>query len=206
MAQSPTTTHATPASVDAHAHGVHPYITLFFILLNFTLMEYFYAKYHGQGILPFAMLATAIGLNVVTAIAYLVLRRVFPDLFPFNRKWVYLTVLPALLLSFFPVNLIVGLVLLAVTKAALVGLYFMHIKYEGKWIFFMLIPTGIMALIFTFALYPDIGLSPEEKEPLIEDEDADAPSGADSESSASVAPRPNLLLADRRHSDPIRPA
>jgi caa(3)-type oxidase subunit IV len=156
---------ASSPAHDDHAHQEHPYLTLFFILLNLTLMEYFYAKFHGQPILPIAMLVTAIGLNVITLLAQTFIGRFFPGLFPFNRKWVYLTVLPALILSFIPVNLVLGLVVLAVTKASLVGLYFMHLKYEGKWIYLLLLPTAFLMIMLPLALYPDIGTKPEDKRP-----------------------------------------
>ena len=45
----------------------------------------------------------------------------------------------------------------AVIKASLVGWYFMHLKFEGKWVYFMLVPAGILAMILIFALIPDIG-------------------------------------------------
>lgn len=53
--------------------------------------------------------------------------------------------------------LVVGLMAMAVTKAVLVGMYFMHLKFEGRWVYYMLVPAGILAMVFIFALYPDIG-------------------------------------------------
>ena len=38
--------------------------------------------------------------------------------------------------------LVLGLMSLAGIKAALVGLYFMHLKFEGRWIYFMLVPAS----------------------------------------------------------------
>jgi cytochrome c oxidase subunit 4 len=60
--------------------------------------------------------------------------------------------------------LVLGLMTMAVCKAALVGLYFMHLKFEGKWVYGMLIPAGILALILTLALAPDVALQPVTEE------------------------------------------
>jgi len=38
--------------------------------------------------------------------------------------------------------LVLGLLTWATIKATLVGLYFMHLKYEGKWVLGMLVPAG----------------------------------------------------------------
>jgi cytochrome c oxidase subunit 4 len=56
--------------------------------------------------------------------------------------------------------LVVGLVLMAGIKAALVALYFMHVKYEGKWIYGLMIPTAFLALVLVSGLMPDIGRAP----------------------------------------------
>ena len=53
--------------------------------------------------------------------------------------------------------LVLGLMILAVTKASLVGIYFMHLKFEGRWVYLMLVPASLLALVLIFALYPDIG-------------------------------------------------
>ncbi len=55
--------------------------------------------------------------------------------------------------------LIGGIVLaIACTKATFVLLYFMHVKFEGKWIWAMLLPTLILALAIPAALTPDVAL------------------------------------------------
>ncbi len=75
--------------------------------------------------------------------------------------------------SFLPIGfiaLVLGLMVMAITKAALVGMYFMHLKFEGKWVYAMLIPAGILALILTFGLIPDVVLQPvTEENPDLED-------------------------------------
>jgi cytochrome c oxidase subunit 4 len=56
-----------------------------------------------------------------------------------------------------PVVLIGGLMLLAVAKAGLVGLFFMHLLFEGRWKYLVLIPTTFLAVVTVAALVPDIG-------------------------------------------------
>ena len=48
--------------------------------------------------------------------------------------------------------------LVAVAKASFVIAYFMHVKYEGRWIYAMLLPTIILACAIPAALMPDIGI------------------------------------------------
>jgi cytochrome c oxidase subunit 4 len=43
------------------------------------------------------------------------------------------------------------------TKAMLVILFFMHVKYEANWKYVLTIPASIMAIFLTLALVPDIG-------------------------------------------------
>ena len=63
------------------------------------------------------------------------------DLLPFNRRVVAVLVLAV-----------------AVAKAQYVMRYFMHLKFEGKWKFVLLLPTAILACGIPLALAPDIGL------------------------------------------------
>ena len=60
--------------------------------------------------------------------------------------------------------LLLGLMVMALIKAAMVGWYFMHLKFEGRWVYYMLIPAGILAMVLTFALMPDVALQPETDE------------------------------------------
>ncbi|GAB4152238.1 MAG: hypothetical protein Tsb009_28010 [Planctomycetaceae bacterium] len=46
----------------------------------------------------------------------------------------------------------------AVAKALFVMLYFMHLKFEGKWKFVLLAPTIILAAGLPLALLPDVGV------------------------------------------------
>lgn len=48
------------------------------------------------------------------------------------------------------------LVVSALAKAALVAMYFMHLKFEGRLIYFIVIAPIVIAIIFVLALFPDI--------------------------------------------------
>ena len=60
--------------------------------------------------------------------------------------------------------LIVGLLVLAVIKAGLVGWFFMHLKFEGNWVYVMIVPAFVLATILVMALLPDMAMKPEEEE------------------------------------------
>ena len=47
---------------------------------------------------------------------------------------------------------------IACMKAMCVMMYFMHLKFEGKWKYAILLPTTVLALAIPFALAPDIGV------------------------------------------------
>lgn len=148
--------------VESHA----PYLTVFFILLNYTAMEYIFARYHQSGkTLTLYLIGTALLLTVLTAVVAIMFH------LRFNRKWVYLTMVPAVVLALLPIGLIPGLMALAVTKAALVGIWFMHLKFEGTWVYYMLVPAGILAIIFIVALYPDMAMQPTSEQQDAQEED-----------------------------------
>jgi cytochrome c oxidase subunit IV len=42
------------------------------------------------------------------------------------------------------------------TKALLVMLFFMHLKYEASWKYVLTIPASVMAIFLMFALVPDV--------------------------------------------------
>ena len=46
----------------------------------------------------------------------------------------------------------------AVTKAMLVILFFMHVKYEANWKYVLTIPAAMMSLFLILMLVPDIGM------------------------------------------------
>lgn len=66
--------------------------------------------------------------------------------------------------------LVLGLMFWAVVKASMVGWYFMHLKFEGKWVYYMLVPAGILAIILTVALVPDLAMQPVTEENPEEEE------------------------------------
>jgi cytochrome c oxidase subunit 4 len=68
------------------------------------------------------------------------------------------------------VVLVLGLLFWAVIKASMVGWYFMHLKFEGKWVYYMLVPAGILAIILTSALIPDVAMQPVTEENPEEEE------------------------------------
>lgn len=55
------------------------------------------------------------------------------------------------------VLLVLIVLTVATFKAMFVMMYFMHLKFEGKWKFVLLAPTMILALAIPAALMPDIG-------------------------------------------------
>ncbi len=56
-------------------------------------------------------------------------------------------------------GLVLTFVVLAVAtaKALFVMMYFMHLKFEGKWKYVLLAPTIVLAMAIPAALMPDIG-------------------------------------------------
>jgi cytochrome c oxidase subunit 4 len=67
-------------------------------------------------------------------------------------------------------TLILGLLFWAIIKASMVGWYFMHLKFEGKWVYAMLIPAGCLACVLTTALIPDVAMQPVTEENREEEE------------------------------------
>lgn len=53
---------------------------------------------------------------------------------------------------------IVLVLAVATAKALFVMMFFMHLKFEGKWKFVLLAPTVILAIGLPLALLPDVGL------------------------------------------------
>ncbi|GAC1334219.1 MAG: hypothetical protein NVSMB14_01270 [Isosphaeraceae bacterium] len=157
----------TPVDEQPLPHS--PYMTVFYTLLNLTLMEYWYAYFHTSSALPFYMLVTAGLLSVVTYFGSKIAG------IKIHMQWLYVALIPALLLSLIHVPLILGLLILAVTKASLVGLYFMHLKFEGNWVYMMLVPAAFLATVLMVGLYPDI--AGEKESPGLTNEPADLDTG-----------------------------
>lgn len=115
---------------------------------------------------------------------------------PYLRVWLALAVLTAIeyfYASWFSgifVVLVLGLLLWAALKAGLVGWYFMHLKFEGKWVYLLIVPALLMATILVLALLPD-QLFPYRDEDL----DGAAPSAvAEPEPGAGAARAPATAL------------
>lgn len=53
-------------------------------------------------------------------------------------------------------TLVGGLVGLAAVKAALVGLFFMHLVFEGRWKYMILLPITFLVAVLVVGLYPDM--------------------------------------------------
>jgi cytochrome c oxidase subunit 4 len=95
---------------------------------------------------------------------------------PYLRVWAILAVLTAveyfyalIFKDHFPI-LVLGLVSLALVKAGMVGWYFMHLKFERKWVYLLIIPACVMAVFLTLALSPDMAFKPVADESVDEEE------------------------------------
>ena len=47
----------------------------------------------------------------------------------------------------------------------------MHLKFEGNWVYYMLVPAAFLAMVFIVALYPDMAMQPTEAEQAAQGED-----------------------------------
>jgi cytochrome c oxidase subunit 4 len=61
-------------------------------------------------------------------------------------------------------TLILGLLLWAGIKASMVGWYFMHLKFEGAWVYALIVPAAVLAVILVLALTPDVAMKPQDEE------------------------------------------
>jgi cytochrome c oxidase subunit IV len=89
---------------------------------------------------------------------------------PYLKVWAGLAVLTAVeyfyafwLKDSF-LSLVLGLLLLAIVKAGMVGWYFMHLKFEGRWVYILIVPAFVLATVLTTALIPDVAMKPETEE------------------------------------------
>ena len=57
-----------------------------------------------------------------------------------------------------PALLVFAVLAVAVAKAGFVMTYFMHLKFEGRWKFIILMPTAILGVGLMIALAPDIAM------------------------------------------------
>jgi cytochrome c oxidase subunit IV len=71
--------------------------------------------------------------------------------------------------------LLIGLLVVAVIKAGLVGWFFMHLKFEGNWVYILIVPAFVLATIFVLALMPDMTLKENSDDVPIEETSYAAP-------------------------------
>jgi cytochrome c oxidase subunit IV len=71
--------------------------------------------------------------------------------------------------------LLLGLLFWAVIKAGLVGWFFMHLKFEGNWVYILIVPAFVLATIFVLALMPDMTLKENADDVPIEETSYAAP-------------------------------
>jgi cytochrome c oxidase subunit 4 len=100
---------------------------------------------------------------------------------PYWRVWGALLVLTvveyyyaAMFQSVFLI-LLLGLLFWAVIKAGLVGWFFMHLKFEGNWVYILIVPAFVLATIFVLALMPDMTLKENADDVPIEETSYAAP-------------------------------
>jgi cytochrome c oxidase subunit 4 len=98
---------------------------------------------NGHGDLFGVYMTVAIILGVCTAASFAFNYLAHPDVKT-------LTVFTAFLL----------ILLVAILKASLVGWYFMHLKWDWKLLYFLIIPAFIMGAMMMVVLMPDIFLGP----------------------------------------------
>jgi cytochrome c oxidase subunit IV len=89
---------------------------------------------------------------------------------PYLKVWAILAILTlieyfyAMIFKDYFLLLVLGLVGLALVKAGMVGWYFMHLKFEKKWVYLLIIPACVMAVFLTLMLYPDMAMKPVDQE------------------------------------------
>ena len=125
---------------------------------------------------------------------------------PYLLVWFWLAILTGVeyfyasgLKDFFTI-LLVGLLILAGIKAGLVGWYFMHLKFEGKWVYLMIVPAIILAAVLVLALVPDQALKPAD----IEQEETSSVLPADAAFGVRIAQGaiPSMWRLERPHRSP----
>jgi cytochrome c oxidase subunit 4 len=82
------------------------------------------------------------------------------------RALLVLTVLEYIYATYVPlpfVGLVAGLLVMAIVKATLVGMYFMHLKFEGNWVYGLIVPAGVLAAVLVSGLAPDMASWPSSE-------------------------------------------
>jgi cytochrome c oxidase subunit IV len=102
---------------------------------------------------------------------------------PYLKVWFALAILTAVeyfyaaWFSKLFIILLTGLLIWAGIKAGLVGWYFMHLKFEGKWVYLLIVPAIILATILVLALVPDQALKPVDTDLVIDETVYNTPIG-----------------------------
>ena len=119
---------------------------------------------------------------------------------PYLLVWLWLAVLTgveyvyAAKLADFFVILLAGLLVLAGIKAGLVGWYFMHLKFEGKWVYLLIVPAIVLAAILVLALVPDQAMKPMDTD--VEETVEFTPAQGTSDRPPGPMARPAVLWSD----------
>jgi len=85
---------------------------------------------------------------------------------PYLKVWLALAILTgieyfyAYYLNPWFLILVLGLLVWAAIKAGLVAWFFMHLKFEGRWVYFLIVPACILAAVLVLALCPDVAMKP----------------------------------------------
>src|SRR3954447_12951403 len=114
---------------------------------------------------------------------------------PYLKVWAGLAVLTAIEYFYamaakdYFLFLVLGLVGLALVKAGMVGWYFMHLKFEKKWVYLLIVPACVMAVFLTLMLYPDMAMRRVDEDAAVEEETWVAPA------SDQGSPAPAVQLA-----------
>jgi cytochrome c oxidase subunit 4 len=83
---------------------------------------------------------------------------------PYFKIWLLLVAvlfieyLSAIALNSFAVPLVVALFVWVAIQTSTMGWWFMHLKFEGRWVYGLLIAAAVLSLIVVLALVPDIGM------------------------------------------------
>ena len=93
---------------------------------------------HGHGSTGLYLSVTG-ALMVLTLGSFLTYWPTFRETVPLQARWLFMMAI-------------------AVTKASLVMLFFMHLKWEANWKWILTVPASLMSLLLVLALVPDVGL------------------------------------------------
>jgi cytochrome c oxidase subunit IV len=120
---------------------------------------------------------------------------------PYLLVWLWLAILTGVeyfyaygFASFFTI-LLVGLLILAGIKAGLVGWYFMHLKFEGKWVYLLIVPAIVLAAVLVLALVPDQAMKPIDAD--VEESVQSSPPEGSAGIHLTLTVSPSLLRLDR---------